>query len=41
MENPFVIIVWFLGILSVLGIATILIEPLLRDKLRDKEEPEA
>jgi len=36
MENPFVIIVWFLGILSVLGIAAIIIEPLLRDK----EEPE-
>jgi len=37
MDNPYVILVWFLGILSVLGIATILIEPLLRDK----EEPEA
>jgi hypothetical protein len=36
MENPFVIIVWFLGILSVLGIICILIEPLLRDK----EEPQ-
>jgi len=36
MENPFVIIVWFLGILSALGIIAILIEPLLRDK----EEPQ-
>ena len=32
MENPFVIIVWFLGILSVLGIIGILIKPLLKDK---------
>jgi hypothetical protein len=32
MENGFTIIVWFLGILSVLGIIGILIEPLLRDK---------
>jgi hypothetical protein len=32
MEDGFTIIVWFLGILSVLGIIGILIEPLLRDK---------
>jgi len=32
MENAFTIIVWFLGILSVLGIIGILIKPLLRDK---------
>jgi hypothetical protein len=32
MENAFIIIVWFLAILSVLGIIGILIEPLLRDK---------
>jgi hypothetical protein len=37
MDNPYVILVWFLGILSVLGIIGILIRPLLRDK----EEPEA
>ena len=36
--DPFTIIVIFMGILSVLGIVGILIEPLLRDK--DKEQPE-
>jgi hypothetical protein len=36
MENPFIIIVWTLAILSVLGIIGILIEPLLRNK----EQPE-
>jgi hypothetical protein len=32
MVNPFTIVVWFLAILSVLGIIGILIEPLLIDK---------
>ena len=32
MENPFVIIVWFLGILSVLGIIGIIIGHFLIDK---------
>jgi acyl-coenzyme A synthetase/AMP-(fatty) acid ligase len=32
MENAFTIVIWFLAILSVLGIIGILIEPLLRDK---------
>jgi hypothetical protein len=32
MENPFIIVIWFLAILSVLGIIGILIKPLLKDK---------
>jgi len=32
MENAFTIVIWFLAILSVLGIIGILIEPLLKEK---------
>ena len=36
--DPLTVVVWFLGILAVLGIVGILIEPLLKNK--DKEQPE-
>jgi len=36
--DPFTIIVWFLGILAVLGIIGIFIEPLLRDKNQPEKE---
>jgi hypothetical protein len=32
MENAFIIVIWFLAVLSILGIIGILIKPLLKDK---------